>query len=154
MDSKYLYRTYNQNWLYDFVLNLIYPSFYFSISPKYELPTVQREHDGPEDEGTQKYSMENEEVNFIYYYYIFTFYKIKTLYDLFLLIKNQRVLQRQQTPPQQQQQQQYQPHQHQSHQPHHQHHQHQQQQQHHNYRSLSEVTCFKVCFKNKIFKIF
>ena len=43
------------------VFSLIYPSLF--ISPKYELPTVQREHDGPEDEGTQKYSMENEEVN-------------------------------------------------------------------------------------------
>ncbi|CAG8684928.1 5648_t:CDS:2 [Funneliformis caledonium] len=29
--------------------------------PKYELPTVQRDHDGPEDDGTQKHSMENEE---------------------------------------------------------------------------------------------
>lgn len=40
------------NWL-----NIIY-----FISPKYELPTVQRDHDGLEDEGIQKYSMENEEV--------------------------------------------------------------------------------------------
>lgn len=51
------------------VFKLIYPSLF--TSPKYELPTVQREHDGPDDEGTQKYSMENEEVNlldFIYYY--------------------------------------------------------------------------------------
>ncbi len=40
---------------------------FFFISPKYELPTVQRDHDGPEDEGIQKHhSMENEVIYNIY----------------------------------------------------------------------------------------
>jgi hypothetical protein len=61
MGSKYFFRNIYTHKIYELVLTL-----FIFISPKYELPSVQRDHDGPEDEGTQKYSIENEEVNYYY----------------------------------------------------------------------------------------